>query len=463
MKPNILFISCDQQRWDCLGFNNRYPVKTPSIDRLAAEGMRFRNSFTALPTCCPARQALVCGRRPESFGALWNYDQGTPVGSLDKSAFSWARELSRNGYRTGYVGKWHVSPVYTPLDFGYEDYIPESLLHERQAVRNPDKKYQKDFWNNRGFMGETSPYPLEDTPTHQNAAEVISLVEKYGDQPWHIKMDMSEPHLPCRPAEPFASMYEDVPMWASFEDELKDKPYIQKQMRLNWDTQEMTWEECREMVKRYYGVISQIDDAIGRVISYLEQRGMLDNTVVIYTADHGDLCGDRRMIDKHYIMYDEVVRVPLVIRYPKLVRAGSSCDAMVTNMLDLVPTILELADLPVPENLHAVSLMPYLLGKAHPNPRQYALTTYNGQQFGLYTHRMIRDQKWKYVWNLSDTDELYDMENDPHELINLAHDPSCAERIRQMRLDMLRELDAVEDCTVKSLWLREQLMYNRKL
>jgi len=461
MKPNILFISTDQQRWDCLGFNDRYPVKTPNIDRLAAEGIRFDQSYTPLPTCCPARQSLICGKRPESFGGLWNYDQGTPVGVLTPDAFSWARELHKDGYHTGYVGKWHVSPTHSPLDFGYEDYISDKTFHRLQAERNPDKHFKRStgWW----FMGETSPYPLEDSPTHQTAAAVIELMEKYGDQPWHIKFDMEEPHLPCRPCEPFASMYDDVPMWTTFDDPLENKPYIQKQMRYNWNVQDMTWEDCKEMVKRYYGFVSQVDDAIGKVLAYMERKGLLDNTLIIYTADHGDLCGDRGMIDKHYIMYDSVVHVPLVIRYPRMIQPGSCCEEMVTNMLDLVPTILEFAGLPVPEDLHAVSLMPYLQGKPHPNPRKYALTTYNGQQFGLYSQRMIRDHKWKYVFNPADTDELYDMENDPDELKNLVHEPACAQTLRLLRLELVRELEQVDDCLIYSIFMKDILVNNRKL
>ena len=456
MRPNILFISCDQQRFDCLGFNHKYPVKTPNLDRLAAEGIRFNNAYTPLPTCCPARQSLICGKRAESFGAHWNYDMGIPVASIGKDAFSWARELHTLGYRTGYVGKWHVSPTLTPLDFGYEDYVPESTFWRNMKKEYPDLKHTE------GYMGEKSPYPLEVAPTHQNARYVMELIEKYEEEPWHIKMDFAEPHLPCRPSEPFASMYEDVPKWGAFDDDLKDKPYIQRQMRYNWETEALSWERCREMVKLYYGFISQVDDAIGRVIRLLEDKGILDNTWIIYTADHGDMCGDRKMMDKHYIMYEEVTKVPLVMRYPKAIAPGLACDEMVTNMLDLVPTILEFAQLPVPKDLHGVSLTPYLEGREHPSPRRYALTTYNGQQFGLYTHRMIRDKQWKYVWNLSDVDELYDMENDPYELTNLAVRPEYAERLRLMRLDMLRELEAVDDYTVRSYWLKEQLLYNRK-
>ena len=456
MKPNILFISCDQQRWDCLGFNNRYPVKTPNIDRLAAEGISFDNSYTPLPTCCPARQALLCGKRPERYGALWNFDQGTPVGSVPADAFSWAASLSDMGYRTGYVGKWHVSPTLTPLDFGYEDYVTDRELNAYQRKKNPDKGFKS------GFFGEVSPYPCEDSPTHRNAAHVIDLIDKYDGAPWHIKMDFAEPHLPCRPSEPFASMYESVPKWNSFDDTLENKPMIQRQMRLNWNTAERSWEEFHETARLYYGYISQIDDAVGRVIGHLENKGLLDNTIIIYTADHGDLCGDRRMMDKHYVMYDEVVRVPLVIRYPKLIEGGRHSRAFVTNMLDLVPTILELAGAAVPEDLDGISLLPYLTGETSDSIRKYAMVTYNGQQFGLYTQRMIRNEKYKYVWNPTDMDELYDMENDPCELENLSGREEYEEILRQLRLDLLAELDAVKDCTVTSKWLRDQLTFNRK-
>lgn len=456
MKPNILFISCDQQRWDCLGFNDRYPVRTPNLDRIAAEGICFDNSYTPLPTCCPARQALLCGKRPERFGALWNFDQGIPVGSIPADAFSWARSLADAGYRNGWVGKWHVSPTYTPLDFGYEDYIPEQTLAAYQRKKHPELSYRK------GFFGEVSPYPVEDSPTHRNAAEVISLIDRYGDEPWHIKMDFPEPHLPCRPCESFASMYRDVPPWASFDDPLTDKPYIQRQMRLNWGTDSMTWEDFRETVRLYYGYITQIDEAIGHVIRHLEAKGLLDRTVIIYTADHGDMCGDRHMMDKHYIMYDEVTHVPLVIRYPEMIGQGRHCRAMVTNMLDLVPTILELAGVPVPDDLDGISLVPYLTGERETGMRRYAMTTYNGQQFGLFTQRMIRNEDWKYVWNPTDTDEMYDMKNDPHELVNLAVKPEYADILKSLRQDLLAELEAVNDYTVKSIWLRDQLSFNRK-
>ena len=455
MKPNILFISCDQQRWDCLGFTDRYPVKTPNIDRLAAEGISFDNSYTPLPTCCPARQALVSGRRPERYGAYWNYDMGTMVGSIPVDEYSWARTLVDEGYHTGYVGKWHASPTLTPVDFGYEDYIDDGVLHRYQEEKHPDLKFKG------GFLGEVSPFPYEDSPTHQNAFHVKQLIDKYGDEPWHIKMDFVAPHLPCTPSEPFVSMYDldEVPKWNSFDDTLESKPFIHRQMRVMWQTQDMTWDDFHQTARLYYAFISQIDHAIGLVIDYLEQKGMLDNTIIIYTADHGDLCGDRKMMDKHYIMYDEVVRVPLVIRYPSLIAPGQRNRAFVTNMLDIVPTILDMVGAPVPDNLDGISLMPYLTGEATQSIRKYATVTYNGQQFGLYTQRMIRNEDYKYVWNLCDIDELYDMKNDPYELENLAQKDEYQPLLKQLRLDMLKELNAFDDYASRS-WSGEQLLYN---
>ena len=454
-KPNLLFISTDQLRFDCLGYKNRYPVKTPNLDRLAARGMDFDHSYCPIPICCPARQSLVCGKRAESFGALWNYDQGTPVGSLPKEAFSWARALSAAGYQNGYVGKWHVSPTLTPLDFGYDDYVSEYEIMDSIGKKYPGLTYPN------GFFGDVNPVPLDDSSTHQNAAHVIRLLEKY-QSPWHVKMDFGEPHLPCRPSQPFASMYENVPKWAAFDDPLENKPYIQRQQLLNWNTHNLKWEDFSTMAALYYGYISQVDDAIGRVLSYLEQSGKLSDTIIIFTSDHGDMAGERHMMDKHYVLYDEVVRTPLLICLPGGPK-GETCGEFVINALDLVPTILELCGLPVPNGLDGKSLVPLLTGAQTGAFRPYALSTYNGQQFGLYTQRMLRSHKWKYIWNLTDTDELYDMQNDPHELVNLAQDPSKKGLLAELRRDLLAELDAAGDCTVKSGWLREQLMYSRKL
>lgn len=456
---NILFISTDQFRYDCVGYAEEYPVKTPNLNMLCKEAVRFRHSYSPLPTCCPARQSLLCGKRAERFGALWNYDQGIPVQTVNRDTFSWAGELKKEGYMNGYIGKWHVHPELTPLDFGYDEYVSVEQLETRMMERNPGVFYKK------GFEGEVSPYPLEDSPTHQTADEVIRFIKKYEGQKWHVKMDFSEPHLPCRPSEPYATMYQDsdVVKWKSFEDKLINKPYIQKQMLFNWDKEQLTWEECREMVKLYYGYITQVDDAIGKVLDFLKKSGHWKDTIIIFTSDHGDMCGDRRMMDKHYVMYDSVVRVPLIIRYPQMKSDGRVCDDLVVNMLDLVPTILEMAGCCVPEDLDGISLMPIIRKESSCKKRPYVLSTYNGQQFGLYCQRMIRNKKWKYIWNATDVDELYDMENDPYEMTNLTGDKRYSQILSELRKDMIEELDRVDDFMIKSPWLRHQLESGKKI
>lgn len=454
MKPNILLICVDQQRWDCLGYAGQYPVKTPNIDRLAAEGRQYPYAFTPLPSCCPARQSLICGKRPERFGALWNYDQKIPVAALSPEEYSWARDLKEIGYRNGYVGKWHVNPVHTPLEYGYDDYISREELEEAERRNGP-------AGNPGGLFGNPSPSALSDAPTHRNAAEVIRLINRYGKEPWHIRMEFAEPHLPCRPAEPFASMYQNAVKWRAFDDTLEGKPYIQKQQRLNWRTETMDWDDLKETARLYYAFISQIDDAIGKVLQYLEHKGELDQTLIIYTSDHGDLCGDRHMMDKHYVMYDEVVRVPLILRYPALIPAGTASEEMTVNMLDLVPTLLELLDIRMPEHLQGKSLLPDLRGE-QTEKRDYVLSTYNGQQFGLYMQRMLRGRDMKYIWNLTDCDELYDLKKDPYELVNRIGDPDYVESLKKMRLRLLKELKDQEDCILNP-WTEPQLSEGRKL
>lgn len=461
IKPNVLMIIPDQQRYDCIGYSNDYPVKTPNIDKLALQGIWFSNAYTPIPLCCPARQALLNGRRPEAFGALWNYDAALKIPALEPDEYSWTRDLQEYGYRTGYVGKWHVHPTYDPTHYGFDDYVSEYEYAVFRSKKHPGAVFSK------GFIGEIDAVPLEDSRTHWLAAQAISLIERYSEEerPWHIRLDFPEPHLPCQPVAQFADMYkpEDVPMWRSFSDEFINKPYIQKQQLYNWNIQDYTWEDWAPIVARYYGIISQVDDAIGKVLDVLDEMGIAENTVVIYTPDHGDMCGGHRMMDKHYVMYEDIVKVPMIIRWPGRIRQGMVCSEFVYNFLDLPPTILEMVGLKPKEFFHGRSMLPLLRGEEVCDWRKEAVSTYNGQQFGLYTQRMIRYDNWKYIWNTTDVDELYDLEKDPNELYNLIYDESCGQVIADLRYRLYEVLLKEGDGLVKSPWLREQLLKGRKL
>ena len=448
MRPNVLFICSDQQRRDCLGYTGEYPVKTPNTDALAADGVDFDNAYTPNPICVPARRSMVCGKRPEHVGTLWNYDQGIPSIPFSPDNYSWSRDFQAAGYKCGYIGAWHVSDL-PATEFGYDDYIPVS------ALRTPDRTEYKHGW-----FGDKCDLPIEQSETHRAAYEAINLIKKYDGRPFQIRVNFSAPHLPCRPSEPFASMYPDAPLWRSFYDDLKNKPFMQRQMIYNWNNAETDENTFLHMIRMYYGMVSQTDDAIGLIINYLKENSLYNNTLIIYTSDHGDMCGDRRMMDKHYIMYDSVVRVPFIIKYPDA--KHKTVSDPVINALDVVPTLLDACGLEKPEGLEGVSLMPYLTGKTPEKKRKYALVTYNGQQFGLYTQRMITDGKIKYVWNCSDKDELYFLDSDRYELNNRIDDENNAGLLLKLRRDMARELSDADDYTMRSPWLYNTLYNGRK-
>ncbi|KIL40559.1 hypothetical protein SD70_12450 [Gordoniibacillus kamchatkensis] len=465
-RPNILLIMADQLRYDCVGYSKTAPVSTPYIDALAAEGAWFTKAYSHIPVCGPARQSLVCGQRPETFGGLWNYNIALKVGSLEPGAYSWARALQEAGYRNGYVGKWDVHPRCNPTMYGYDEYVDSDALY-REWV----KEQYPNLAYTAAYFGETDPLPLEHTRTHRTSELAGAVLRKLaGDgRPWHLRVNFQEPHLPCRPAAPFADRYQpdDVPVWGSFADTFEGKPYIQRQQLLNWNVQDYTWRDWAPIVARYYAIISQLDDAVGALLRQLDATGQRDDTLVIFTSDHGDLCGGHRMMDKHYVMYEDVVKVPLAVRWPGVVPAGSGSDEFVYNLLDLPPTLLQASGAAVPDperhRLHGESLMPLLLGQEPPAWRDEIVATYNGQQFGLYTQRMIRTRKWKYVWNTTDVDELYDMQSDPHELLNVIGHPEHRLAVRELRRKLYETLLQDGDGLVRNEWMRAQLLEGRKV
>ena len=452
---NLLLINADQLRHDCVGYRGLRPVETPALDRLAAESQVYTKAFTTLPVCAPARQTLLCGRHPDSFGAQWNYDfMPTPTVQPD---WCWTKQLQQQGWNTAYLGRFHVSPTLKPADFGYGEWVSwaghKELLKEKYA----DARYTG------GWMGCDSPVDVEDSGTHWMAGQAAAMIEKFAgsDKPWHIWVDYEEPHLPCRPSAPFSEMYdpETIQPWDGFGDDFQNKPYCHKQQTLSWGTDELTWDDdFRHMVARYYGVVSQLDQAIGRILDALDRTGQKDNTIVVFTSDHGDMCGSHQMLDKHYVLYDDICRVPLLVRYPG--KGHRECDRFVSNCLDLPYSFIDWLGLERPAVEHGQNLP--LEESRDADCRQQIVCTSNGQQFGLYSTRMIRDDRYKYVWNLTDVDELYDLEADPGEKVNRIADPDQRERIADLRRKLYEELARHGDRFVGSDWIRRQLLEGKK-
>ena len=458
MKPNVLLIIADQHRLDALGCTGRFSIRTPFLDRLAREGAFFGNAFTPCPVCAPARQSLLSGRAPESYGALWNNDF-IPTATVNPDEGYHTAALASAGYHCALVGKWNSSMTHPPADFGFADHIDNSGHRAMIAAKYPGHSFRN------GWFGEPSPVRLEDSKTHWAAARACEKMEQHAAnaQPWFVRVDFTDPHLPCHPSEPFASLYppDSIEPWDSMGDTLEGKPYIQRQQLRNWGLEGRTWDQWKFTLAMYYGMVSQIDDAVGIMLAKLDELALAEDTLVIYTTDHGDLCGGHGMLDKHYVLYDDVTRTPLILRYPSKVKAGQRPGEFVSNCLDLGATIGDLCEVNVMAG-HGQSLAPLLAGKCQPD-RAFAVSSSSGQQFGLYSQRCIRTKDWLYVWNMTDVDELYDGNADPGQKRNLIHDPLHAPVLAGLRKDLHDELTRREDPFVLSGWLSGQLLEGRKI
>lgn len=461
MKPNILVVVADQLRYDCTGFASKYPVATPNIDRIAVEGAWFSHAYTPIPVCCPSRQALLTGLRPERFGILCNYDFMKARG-LCPNEWTWTSEMAQMGYQMGFIGKWQAHPDYDATAYGYTDYIglAEYSSYRRQKYPNSTPP--------PGWAGGVDPIPFEDSRPYWLVSQAISVLSKYtsSTKPWHIRLDFPEPHLPCTPSSLYADMYQaaSIPAWGSFNDDLKGKPFIQRQQLYSWGIENWTWVDWAPIVARYYATITQIDACIGMLLDSLDCLGASRDTLVIFTADHGDMCGGHRMMDKHCVMYDDIVRVPLILRWIGSIPGNQQREEMVSSSLDLAATISEATGCTRLSELDGRSLLQLCYGENTSAWRQDILSTYNGQQFGLYNQRMLRTHDWKYIWNATDVDELYDMKSDPYELINLTEHPSSLDVLAGMRRTLFERLIECDDLMVgeNNPWTKTQLLEGRK-
>lgn len=455
--PNILFIQSDQHRWDCLGVSGHPIVQTPHLDRLAAQGANFVHAFCPIPVCIPARNSLHFGVWPSRHLVIANSSTEAPRPAAD-GLLSFSEALRGGGYDLVCVGKWEVHPHKTPQDYGYQEWIDNALYHGWREVRGLPPRPRRSRW-----FGELDPGVTPDeTRLGWGASQVIARLEACAARGglFFLRWDTAEPHLPNVVPEPYYSLYppEMIPPWPSFPDPLAGKPYIQAQQRRTWRLDGWTWADWQPIVSRCLGEISLLDAQVGRVLAALDRLGLAENTLVVYSSDHGDLCGGHGMIDKHYVLYDDVVRVPLLARWPGVIAPGTRCDSFVSSGPDLAATFCDAAGVAIPETFQGASLLPLLAGGAG---RADIFAMYHGGQFGLYSQRMVRDARWKYVWNATAEDELYDLVADPGEVHNRAADPHCAGELKRLRARLVEWMEQTGDRLLNE-WTRAQLLEGLK-
>ena len=454
-RPNVLLIHSDQHRFDCVGANQPFVpagpgrlARTPNLDRLAGEGTNFTHAYTPIPLCTPARASLLTGTWPSRHNS-WVIPNTLGYCPADPALPNLYRLLGDSGYRSAHVGKYHQELDGPPTDHGAAAFVPE---------------WQYDSWRKRqglpkrpmtnGFWGEVDPIEPDQGRVAWGADHAIAEVRNAVDEgrPFFVRWDPSEPHLPNVVPEPWASMVDpaDVPPWASFPDDLANKPVMQRLTRERWGCDDWTWEQWQPIVARYLGEVMLLDHHVGRILAALDEAGLADDTLVVYSTDHGDFCGGHGMVDKHYTGYDDILRVPLITRWPGKLAAGTTCDRFLAHEIDLARTIANACLGDVPESFVGRDLIAEAAGEGQ--GREDIFVQYSGTQQGRCDQRYLRTRRWKYVYCPVSEDELYDLNADPGELVNLIDERKHADELDHLRGRMMTWMAETGDKLTGPQW-----------
>ncbi|MGH7143800.1 MAG: sulfatase-like hydrolase/transferase [Planctomycetota bacterium] len=472
MPPNIVFIMTDQQRFDMLGCNDATFVKTPCLDRLAASGVNFKCAYTTTPVCTPARAALFTGLYSTSAGAFTNQQplaDGIPnLGELAQAA----------GFATGYVGKWH-------LDGPAGGYYGTGIAPRGfpQAVWYDGKKFQDEV-GAAGFKKWHAGKNLNESDCWGTrvADRGCRFIEEHarGERPFFLVVSFDEPHGPSVAPERYYDLYRGTqrPRQPNFDDDLSGKPATHRMLEEFSDHGgRVPAGENPNNSPPYYGCNSYIDAQIGRVVEAVD-RCCPENTVIVYTSDHGDHAGAHGLLAKGPTMYEEIVHIPLIIRAPGVTPAGADCHGLISH-IDLAPTLFRLAGIPAPA-AHGVhggrELFTFqgcdqsaLLADPAAKIRDAVFLEYTRFEMPQHTRwgflpiRCIRTDRYKLVVNLVDSDELYDLAADPYENVNRIQDASLAavrNGLHDRLLDWMdRRFDPFRgNCWWQRPWRPEKLM-----
>ncbi len=451
MRPNILFIMTDQQRWDAMSCSAKW-VDTPHLDRLAAEGVRFSNCVTTSPICVPARVTLATGRYPHNTG-VWNNLAYT----LAPDAPSWMRVIHDLGYRTSLFGKTHLHPHVGDLRerehllhaYGIDD-VDEiggprasALVMSHMTAMWEEKglleRYREDMRDRTSTLSQVarpSVMPLEDYAdvyVGQKAVQYLTDYER--DEPWFCWVSFGGPHEPWDAPEPWASRYAPESMPHPVERPAQE--HKRPQGWLDYHMERMRPEfapgQVAALRANYAGNVALIDDQIGQILDAVASRGDLGDTVVAFTSDHGEMNGDWNLLHKMNFL-NGAVRVPLIVRTSATAARGRGLEngSMAENC-DVGPTLVELAGGEMPYQQFAKSLVPALDSQSTVH-RADALSEFRGEF-------MLMDSRWKIALNREgEAYLLFDCVDDPDETRNLAGLPESRRQEDELRLRILERI-----------------------
>lgn len=433
-QPNVLFLIADDLNTALSGFGHKQ-CKTPNLDRLAKRGVKFENMHCQYPVCGASRASIMSGLYPYSNMTLGN--TGTLRGSMPE-VVTLSQTFRKSGYYAARVSKiYHMRIPFEIIDGTAECDDPFSW-DEAINIKAPEQNALGELTNwspkdkgSQSFTGVIATGSDSDHADGKAADGAIEILDKVQDKPFFLAVGFVRPHVPLVAPKPYFDLYDRQAMEAPIvpDDDLDDVPGIIRGYKRNSTTYGVTPELHKGLLQAYYASISYMDAQVGRVLDALKEKGLSEKTIVVFSSDHGYLLGHHHKYQKQHL-FEEATRVPFIISVPWLREQHGQGTSKITELVDLYPTLADLARIDSADTLQGTSLTPLLMDPESPlwkKDQAFTISRSGGES--------IRTKKWRFThWGFGDKgEELYDLENDPGEFTNLAKKTNYADVLTSMR------------------------------
>ncbi len=454
-KPNILIIYPDQLRADVMGCAGNPTIKTPHFDRLAEEGVRFEEAYTSFPLCTPFRSSLFTGKYNHCTGVYANHH---PI-PLDQDFLP--DILSRNGYQTGYIGKWHLNGGDAP---GFVPPGPRRLGFDHFVGFNRGHYYLNAIYYRDTDQPYHCPRYEPDFQTDHLIEYMEGCVSSGDERPFFGMICYGAPHFPFNMPSYLRNLYrpEEIPLGPTSGNTELQKQITKELLENNFPVASGVWgvgdsesprtddeQAVREYLAQYYGMVANIDHNLGIILNWLDKKGLRDDTMVVLLSDHGDMAGEHGYLcGTKKTPYRQVMRAPLIIRYPARFVAGRVIPSLVDVSVDTMPTILNLCGLEIPDSVQGVSYLSMLDGDPVPvrNAVFYEVNKeLEGPERFPIPERAVRTPEWLYCRTRKGPKLLFDEKNDPEELHNLVDDPKFRAQREKLEAILKEHMDRTDD------------------
>jgi len=443
-RPNVIVVVVDDLRWDELGVAGHPFLETPNVDRLAREGAYFDNAFNTVSLCSPNRATILTGQYPSRHGIIDNVARNRQSHRLE----TFPRALQANGYETAFLGKWHMGNDPTPRP-GFDYWV---------AIPGQGRTIDPELFEDGAL------HTVEGYVTDILTDRAVAFIEREHDGPFFLYLGHKAIHPDARqlddgsvdPSVP--SQYVPAPRHRGrYEDRVfaprpnvvatpgDDKPVLQRALArkrlpevVGTLEAELAAENRDETIRRRSEMMLAVDESLGRIVAALDRRGILDDTFILFTSDNGFFYGEHGLTLERRLPYEESIRTPLIVRYPALAKAGSHVGALAASV-DIAPTVLEATGTPIGDEVQGRSLVPLLQGRTDGWRTDVFVEFYTYENPFPWLvdmdYRAVRTDRYKYIhWmQYPDEPELYDLQEDPYEMRNLAADPSMSGVLADMR------------------------------